>query len=87
MKPGEVTTVKPGVIKVASNLPAFYFVVRDLEGKEAIKDNPSSTKVALPPGKYAVEIDTEKWIKTLSDEQRKVEIELGEGEEIELKIE
>ncbi len=41
----------------------------------------------MPPGKYVLELDTEKWIKTLTDAQRKVDIELSAGEEFELKIE
>ena len=48
---------------------------------------PGSTQIALPPGKYMLEIDPDKWIKQLGDAQRKMEIELSEGQEFELSVE
>jgi hypothetical protein len=51
----------------------FYFYQRTLEGQEVAKgDVPGQTRVALPAGKYMLEIDPDKWIKQLTDEQRKM---------------
>lgn len=58
LKPGETTTIRPGVLKVASNLGIFYFYLRTPDGQEAARgDVPGQTKVALPAGKYMLEID------------------------------
>jgi len=86
VKPGETTTLKPGVIKVNSNA-TMYFAVKTLEGKEVdVGNSPGNTKTAVPPGKYVLELDREKWIKTLTDEQRKMEVELSAGEQLDVDI-
>lgn len=86
VKPGETTTLKPGVIQVNSDA-TMYFVVKTPEGEEVdVGDTPGNTKTAVPPGKYVLELDKEKWIKTLTDEQRKMDVELGEGEELAVDI-
>lgn len=86
VKPGETATLNPGVIKVESNA-TMYFVVKDQDGHEVgTGDSPGKTKLALPPGKYVVELDKEKWIKTLTDAQRKMDVELTGGEEFDIKI-
>ena len=60
LKPGETTTIRPGVLKVASNLGIFYFYLRTPDGQEAARgDVPGQTKV--PVGKYMLEIDPDKW--------------------------
>jgi hypothetical protein len=88
LKPGETTTIKPGVLKVKSDLGIFRFLLRTPDGQEAADgDVPGATQIALPPGKYMLEIDPDKWIKQLGDEQRKMEVELSAGQEYELSIE
>jgi len=88
LKGGETTTIKPGVLKVKSDLGVFRFLLRTPDGQEAADgDVPGSTQIALPPGKYMLEIDPDKWIKQLGEAQRKMEIELSEGQEFELSVE
>ena len=88
LRPGETTTLKPGVIRVKSSLGIFKFFLRTLDGREAAEgDVPGHTRVALPPGRYRLEIDPDKWIKQLADAQRRMEVELAEGQELELSIE
>lgn len=86
VKPGETTTIKPGTIKVDSNVGVLYFAVQDPEGQELGKGASPGHALTLPPGKYVLEIDAEKRIKTLTDAQRKVEVDLGAGEAFELEI-
>jgi hypothetical protein len=86
VKPGETTTLRPGVINVKSNA-TMYFVVKDQQGREVdVGNSPGNTKTAVPPGKYVLELDREKWIKSLSDEQRKMDVELSAGEELEITV-
>lgn len=86
VKPGETTTLKPGVIQIKSNA-TMYFKVKDLEGQEIdVGDSPGSTKSAVPPGKYTVELDPDKWVKTLTDEQRKVDVDISAGEQVEIEV-
>jgi hypothetical protein len=49
-------------------------------------DSPGNTKTAVPPGRYVLELDREKWIKSLSDDQRKMDVELSAGEELEITV-
>jgi hypothetical protein len=87
VKPGETATLKPGLLKVASEVGTVTFLVKDLDGKDVDEGNsPGKTKIALPPGKYVLEIDREQWIKTLTDAQRKMDIELTGGEELDITI-
>jgi hypothetical protein len=87
LKPGETMTLKPGVVEVKSNIGIFRFLLRTSDGQEAAEGTvPGRTRVALPPGKYILEIDPDKWIKQLTDEQRKTEIDLVEGQELELSV-
>jgi hypothetical protein len=86
VKPGETTTLKPGVIKINSKA-TMYFVVKTPEGKEVdVGDSPGNTKTAVPPGKYVLELDREKWIKTLTDDQRKMDVELSAGEQLDVEV-
>lgn len=87
VKPGETTTIKPGTIKVDSNVGILYFAVKDPEGQEVGTGASPGHSLTLPPGKYVLEIDNEKRIKTLTDAQRKMDVELGAGEELEIKVE
>lgn len=88
VKPGALTTIKPGVLHVQSNLGVFYYHLLLPDGtKVETGDVPGRTRVALPPGKYVVQLDPDRWIKSLGDEARKVDIELVEGRVLELKVE
>ena len=86
VKPGETTTVKPGTIGVTSHVGTLYFAVKNMEGEEVGRDASPGHKVTLPPGKYVLDIDIDKWIKTLTDEQRRMEVELKPGEDLNVEI-
>jgi hypothetical protein len=87
LKPGETTTLKPGVVEVKSKLGIFPFRLRSEDGQAAAEGAvPGRNRVALPPGKYLLEIDPRKRVKQLTDEQRKMEIELTEGQELEVNV-
>ena len=82
LKPGETVTLKPGVVSVKkSSGPIVFFAVKTPDGQEAAKGN-TGRKLALPPGKYVVELD----MPTLPDDQRKIPIELAEGQEVEITL-
>jgi hypothetical protein len=86
VKAGETTMLKPGIINVNSNA-TMYFIVKDLEGHEVdVGDSPGNTRTAVPPGKYVLELDSEKWIKSLTDEQRTMNVELGAGEVLKVDV-
>ncbi|MCC7250490.1 VWA domain-containing protein [Hyphomicrobium sp.] len=87
VKPGETTTLRPGVIHVSSKA-TMYFIVKDLAGHQVdVGDSPGNTRSAVPPGKYVLELDNEKWIKSLTDNQRTMSVELGAGEELKVNVE
>ncbi len=86
VKPGETTTLRPGMIGVNSNVGVLYFAVKDAEGQEVGTGASPGHALTLPPGKYVLEIDAEKHIKTLTDEQRKMDVELSAGERLEIAI-
>ncbi len=75
IKPGETTTLNPGVISIRTSKIGKYKVIR-ADGRLAGKVGTGAKRLALPPGTYALE---------LSD--RKVPIELRAGEIVEVKIE
>ena len=82
LKPGETLTLKPGVVVVQkSSAPVVFFVVKSADGQEAAKGN-TGLRIALPPGKYVVELD----MPVLPEEQRKVPVELAEGQEVEINL-
>ena len=88
VKPGALTTIKPGVLRVRSNLGVFYYHVLGPDGaKIETGDVPGRTTIALPPGKYTLQLDPDRWIKSLSDDARKLDIELVEGRVLELNVE
>lgn len=87
LRPGETTTLKPGVLSVKADKGVFYFYLLSPDGKEVAKgDVPGTTRLAVPPGKYTLSLDPDKWLKQLPDEQRKMEIELVEGQVLQLDI-
>ena len=57
--------------------------MKTADGQEAGKGNTGQDEVALPPGKYVVELD----MPALPEDQRKIPVELTEGQEVEIKIE
>jgi hypothetical protein len=87
VKPGEVAVLQPGVIKIQTN-HVMYFDLLDANGQKVARgDSPGATRHALPPGKYTLHLDADKWVKTLTDEQRKMEVELEAGQELEVAVE
>jgi hypothetical protein len=88
LKPGQTITLRPGVLKVKSRVGIFKFIVRDAGGQEAGKGNvPGNSRLALPPGRYVLELDPSKWIKTIPDAMRTVAVDLAEGQEFEINLE
>lgn len=86
VKPGETTTVKPGTIGVTSHAGTLYFAVKNMEGEEVGRDASPGHKITLPPGKYVLHIDIDKWIKSMTDEQRTMDVELKPGEELNVEV-
>ena len=86
VKPGETTTIKPGTIMVTSHVGILSFAVRNLEGQEVGKGASPGHRLTLPPGQYVLDLDTDHWIKTLTDEQRKMNVDLKAGEELNVEI-
>lgn len=77
LKPGETLTLKPGVIDVKTTRPAFAFVLKTPNGQQAADGfTLGQSRVALPPGKYVLELDS----------QQKMDVELVEGQELEVSI-
>ncbi len=86
VKAGEVAVLKPGIIKVKTN-HTMYFDVLDMEGQRVVRgDSPGATRQAVPPGKYKLHLDIDKWVKTMTDEQRKMDVELEPGEVLEVEV-
>jgi hypothetical protein len=86
VKAGEVAVLKPGVINIKTD-HTMYFDVLDAEGQKVTTGAaPGTTKHALPPGKYTLHLDTSKWVKTMTDEQRSIEVELEAGQEVEVSV-
>jgi hypothetical protein len=86
VKPGETTILQPGMIKVDSAVGILSFAVKDAEGQEVGTGASPGHPLTLPPGKYVLEIDSEKQITTLTDDQRKIDVELNAGQELEIAI-
>ena len=85
VEPGKTTTLKPGVLNIQSKA-TMYFLVKDVAGKEQEGAQPGRTSLALPAGRYVLEIDSKKFIKSLTDDQRKMDIEIVAGEELNVKV-
>lgn len=85
VKPGETTRLQTGRLNIKSKIGAMYVMVRDPEGQEILET--SSFRIALPPGSYVLEIDSRKFFKSLTDEQRRIPIDLSAGEELSVPIE
>jgi hypothetical protein len=77
VKPGETTRLRVGRLDIKSKL-SMYVRVIDKQGQEILET--SSRRIALPPGSYVLEIDSRKFFKSLTDEQRKIPVELNGNE-------
>jgi hypothetical protein len=66
----------------------MFVAIKDLEGKLLIEqDVRAQSRIAIPAGRYVVEIDSRGFFKSLTDEQRRSTIDIAEGEEVAFKIE
>jgi hypothetical protein len=74
------------MIKVDSNVGILYFAVKDADGHEVGTGASPGHPLTLPPGKYILEIDAEKRITTITDDQRKIDVELSASQELEIAI-
>ena len=82
LKPGETVTLKPGVVSVKKSSAAPRLLCgEDSDGQVAAKAN-TGRQMALPPGKYVVELD----MPSLPDDQRKIPVELAEGQEVDINL-
>ena len=75
IKPGQTTTLNPGVISVATAVIAQYDVIGP-EGQLAGKVGTGANRLALPAGRYTLEV-----------RDQKIPIDLKEGQVIEVKVE
>jgi hypothetical protein len=63
----------------------MYVRILDRQGQEILET--SSRRIALPPGAYVLEIDSRKFFKSLTDEQRRIPVELNAGEVLTVPVE
>jgi hypothetical protein len=74
LKPGQTTTLHPGVLKVTAPRVAEYKItLRD--GQKAGFINTAVGKMALPAGDYLLEVH-----------EQRIPFELKEGQEVEIKL-
>ena len=85
IKPGETTRLQVGRLDIKSKIGAMYVRVLDRSGQEIIET--SSHRIALPPGPYVLEIDSRKFFKSLTDEQRRIPVQLNTGEVLAVPVE
>lgn len=74
IKEGEATTLRPGGLKVVSSSP-FKFRVLDADGQPVGEVSSAISRIALPPGKYLLEMGSQK-----------TPVELKAGEDVEITI-
>jgi hypothetical protein len=74
IKEGATTTLRPGSIQVRSAKP-FKADIRGADGLVASEISSSVHRVALPPGKYTLELDG-----------RQIAVDLNQGQDVEIKI-
>jgi hypothetical protein len=84
VKPGETTRLQVGRLDIKSKL-VMYVRILDRQGQEILET--SSRRIALPPGAYVLEIDSRKFFKSLTDEQRRIPVELNAGEVLTVPVE
>ena len=75
VRPGETTRLRTGRLDIKSKLGAIYVRVLDKQGQEILET--SAHRIALPPGSYVLEIDSRKFFKSLTDEQRRIPVDLN----------
>ena len=85
VKPGETMRLRVGRLDIKSKLGAMYIRILDREGQEILET--SSHRIALPPGSYVLEIDSRKFFKSLTDEQRRIPLELDADEVLTVPVE
>ena len=74
IKEGATTTLRPGSIQVRS-AKTFKVTVKAADGQIAGEISSSVHRIALPPGKYTLELDGQQ-----------IPVELGQGQNVEIKI-
>jgi ribosomal protein L16/L10AE len=84
VKPGETTRLRVGRLDIKSKL-VMYVRILDRQGQEILET--SSRRIALPPGSYVLEIDSRKFFKSLTDEQRRIPVELNADEVLTVPVE
>jgi hypothetical protein len=84
VKPGETTLLQVGRLDIKSEL-TMYVRMLDRQGQEILET--SSHRIALPSGSYILEIDSRKFFKSLTDEQRRIPIELNANEVLTVPVE
>ncbi len=88
VKPGETTKLTAGRLNIENKMGVMFVAIKDLEGKLLIEqDVRAQSRIAVPAGRYVVEIDSRGFFKSLTDEQRRSTIDIAEGEEVAFKIE
>jgi hypothetical protein len=85
VKPDETTRLKVGRLDIKSKVGAMYVRILNNQGQEITET--SSHRIALPAGRYVLEIDSRKTIKSLTDEQRRIPVELGADEVLAVPVE
>jgi len=74
LKPGQTTTLNPGVLKVTDR-GIYEYRVTLPDGQKAGTVSSGSTKIALPAGAYILEV-----------KEQRIPVELKEGQEVEIKL-
>jgi len=74
IKEGATVMLRPGGIQVRS-AKTFKGVVKSADGLAASDISSAISRIALPPGKYTLELDG-----------RQIPVELGQGQDVEIKI-
>jgi len=74
LKPGQTTTLNPGVLKVTAP-GIFEYKITLPDGQRAGRVTSGNTKIALPAGAYVLEV-----------KELRVPVELKEGAEVEIKL-
>src|SRR5262245_25706929 len=74
IREGATTTLRPGGIQVRSAKP-FKAAVKGADGQVAGEVSSSVHRIALPPGKYTLELDG-----------RQIAVELSQGQDVEIKL-
>jgi len=74
LKPGQTTTLNPGVLKVTAR-GIYEHTITLPDGQRAGRVSSGSSKIALPAGAYILEV-----------KEQRIPVELKEGQEVEIKL-